>query len=329
MANVTFIIGNGLDISLKLNTTYRNFYSYVKKNNLHPENTIYKAIQKENPTHWADFELGLGRFTQKIEDINENERENWSQTLNDELDEIKIDLKRYIKEQNSFADDHIPRILFDHNTFYQGLAAGQISKIQQLVPRHKQTAMRFITLNYTDVLEKLFPNAGRAVLGPKYSIVDKIHHIHGSIDRQISLGVNDESQISSYITDDEKKFLIKPELIRQMNDGRLETLSNYIKASNVIVLFGVSLGATDKYIWGQVARWLNIHPENMLIIHHYESGLSVNDLTERQALLLYDRVKNKFLDHSDIDDSIKSALKLKIYVIPNTKSLFSISKTDN
>jgi Bacteriophage abortive infection AbiH len=326
MANVTFIIGNGLDISLKLNTTYKNFYSYVKRNKLHPNNSIYKAIQKENPIHWADFELGLGRFTKKIEEVTETEREAWSLTLNDELDEIKIDLKQYIQEQNSIADDHIPKINFNYDSFLQGLAAGQISKIRRFMPPNKQTAMRFITLNYTDVLEKLFPNAGRAVLGQKYVIVDKIHHVHGSIDRQISLGVNDDTQISSYIIDDEKKFLIKPELIRQMNDGRLETLANYINVSNIIVLFGVSLGATDKYIWSQVAHWLNSHPDNMLVIHHYESGLDVSDLTERQALLLDDRVKNKFLDQSDMDEDVKNALKLKIYVVPNTKSLFSISR---
>jgi hypothetical protein len=326
VSNVTFIIGNGLDISLKLNTTYRNFYSYVKKNNLHPNNNIYKAIHKENPNHWADFELGLGRYTKRIEDVPETERESWSLRLNDELDEIKIDLKNYIQEQNSYADDHIPKIQFDHDSFLQGLAAGQVSKIRQFMPRNKQTAIRIITLNYTDVLEKLFPNAGRAVLGPKYAVIDKIHHVHGSIEGQISLGVNDETQISSYIVDDEKKFLIKPELIHQMNDGRLETLAKYINLSNIIVLFGLSLGATDKYIWSQVAQWLNSHPNNILVIHHYESGLKVSELTERQALLLDDRVKNKFLDHSDIDESIKSSLKLKIYIVPNTKSLFSISK---
>lgn len=189
--------------------------------------------------------------------------------------------------------------------------------------------MRFITLNYTDVIEKIFPNAGLTAAGRQYAVVDRIHHVHGSITRKISLGVNDESQISSYITDDEKKFLIKPDLIRLMNDGRLETLSRYINVSDVIVLFGVSLGSTDKYIWNQVANWLYQKNDRMLIVHHYEKGLNVSDLTERQTLLLDDRVKNKFLDHSNVDDAVIDTLKSKIYVIPNTKSLFAIKSSTN
>lgn len=326
-SNVTFVVGNGLDLSLKLGTSYRNFYEYVKKNKLHPDNSIYKAIAKEDPEHWADFELGLGRFTNKIEDVTEKERAKWSQTLNDELDEIKKDLKRYIREQNSLADNHIPNIRFDRHSFYIGLETGQISNIQQRLQSNSTTAMRFITLNYTDVLEKFFPKVGHARTGQNYYLADKIHHIHGSIDRKISLGVNDESQISSYIDAREKHFLIKPELIHRMYDRRLEILAQYIAVSDVMVLFGVSLGATDKYIWNKVTRWLGSSPNKLLIIHHYERGLDVSDLTERESLQLSDRVKNKLLDYSDINDEARNVAKSKIYVVPNTSALFSISKS--
>ncbi len=322
--NVTFIVGNGLDLSLRLNTSYRNFYEYVKKNKLHEANSIYRAIEKEDPEHWADFELGLGRFTNKIEDVTEKERALWSQTLNDELDEIKKDLKRYIREQNILADDSIPNIIFERESFYQGLEIGQVANTTRAINFPDQTNMRFITLNYTNVLEKLFPNIGRAVAGRNYVISDRIHHVHGSIDTKISLGVNDDSQISSYIDADEKKYLIKPELIRQMNDGRLETLERYIDLCDVLVLFGVSLGATDKYIWIKAAQWLNSGHNRLLIIHHFEKGLDVSELTEREALQLEDRVKNKFLNYSNFSEEVVDTLKTKIYVIANTKELFSI-----
>src|SRR6185503_17446565 len=103
MSKITFIVGNGLDLSLKLNTSYKAFYEYVKKHKLHPNNSIYKAIEKESPEWWADFELGLGRFTNTIEAVTEKEKIKWSQTLNDELDEIKRDLKSYVREQNKLA----------------------------------------------------------------------------------------------------------------------------------------------------------------------------------------------------------------------------------
>jgi hypothetical protein len=326
MANITCIIGNGLDISLELNTTYKAFYGYVKKNKLHPNNSIYAAIEKQEPELWADFELGLGRFTNTIESVTEKERVKWSQTLNTELDEIKRDLKLYIQAQNERADEHIPNIKFTKRSLYSGLETGQESNIIQHIADGSQTVIRFVTLNYTNVLEKLFPHPGRTVAGQDYIVDSPIHHIHGSISRKISLGVNDETQLSSYIDTDEKNFLIKPELIRLMNDGRIEKLTELINVSDVTVLFGVSLGATDKYIWNKVIDWLNNYPKKLLIIHHYEHGLDVSDLTERESLLLSDRVKNKFLSYATLDDEDKVDLKSKIYVIPNTTDLFSIKK---
>jgi hypothetical protein len=325
MANITCIIGNGLDVSLKLDTTYKAFYNYVKKNKLHPSNSIYAAIAKEEPELWADFELGLGRFTNTIESVTEKERVQWSQTLNKELDEIKKDLKQYVQAQNERADEHIPNIKFTRRSLYSGLEIGQENNVSQHISDGRQTAIRFVTLNYTNVLEKLFPNVGRAVAGQDYSVVSPVHHIHGSINRKISLGVNDETQLSSYIDTDEKNYLIKPELIRLMNDGRIEKLTELINVSDVTVLFGVSLGATDKYIWEKVINWLSSYQDKLLIIHHYERGLDVTDLTERESLLLSDRVKNKFLSHATLDDYEKTDLKSKIYVIPNTIDLFAIS----
>jgi hypothetical protein len=194
--------------------------------------------------------------------------------------------------------------------------------VERYFARNTQTALRFITLNYTKVLENIFSNRDRQILGQNYFVVNHIHHIHGSVDRKISLGVNDESQISSYVDTNEKNFLIKPRLIERMNDRRIEILQDYITLSNIAVLFGLSIGATDKYIWEKIIDWL-CKGDKLLIIHHYEEGLIVDDLTERESLQLEDRVKNKFLDYSGLDNDTKNSLKNKIYVIPNSTVLFS------
>lgn len=318
---ITVIVGNGLDISLGLSTTYRSFYNYVKKHKLHPQNSIYKNIAKSNPEWWADFELGLGRFTNDIELVTEKERKVWSQTLNDELDEIKKDLKMYMKEQNDLADDEIKNIEFFPGTLYDGLEEGQVANVRRFFVQ-LPTEIRFITLNYTSVLETIFPTIGREITDYRYIIPNRVHHIHGSTVRKISLGVNDESQISSYVDIKEKDFLIKPRVIELMNDRRIDILNSYINGSNLIVLYGLSLGATDKYIWEKVIEWLK-RGDGLLIIHHYEKDLTVDDLTEREALKLEDRVKNKLLNYSSLDESQKDILKRKIYVIPNSQVLFS------
>lgn len=325
MSNVTIIVGNGLDISLGLKTSYGDFYSYVKNNKLHPSNSIYKEIANEKPEWWADFELGLGRFTNTIEQVTEKERKKWSQTLNEELDEIKKDLKQYIREQNNLADDYISDIYFSISSLYSGLEDGQVSNIERRLSINKPVAIRFVTLNYTNILEKIFPRTGR-MFGNDYWIPQPIHHVHGSISRKISLGVNDDSQISSYVDSSEKDFLIKPRLIQLRNDQRIETLKQYVNDAEIMVLFGLSIGATDKYIWSIIIDWLTIG-DRILIIHSYEAGLDVDDLTEREALKQEDRVKNKFLSYSGLNEESTDTLKNKIYVIPNSTALFSRKKT--
>lgn len=64
--NVTFIVGNGLDISLGMATKYTDFYTHMQEKNKHTKNQIYQAIT-EDPETWAQFEFALGEHTQVIE----------------------------------------------------------------------------------------------------------------------------------------------------------------------------------------------------------------------------------------------------------------------
>lgn len=328
MANLTFIIGNGLDLSLKMETSYRSFYEYVRLKKLHPNNNIYKHINVEEVNWWVDFELGLGKYTNKIELVPENERDEWSEKLNDELNEVNKDLKQYINDQNKKVAKKTDGIKFTVQSCYEELVSGQRVKVQSALGGSKFIDIRFITLNYTDVLEQIFADTERPSTSRNFYTPQEPHHLHGSVHRTISLGVNDESQLSSYIADEEKKYLIKPQLIEEMNDGRLETFNQYVDIANVIVLFGVSLGASDTYIWEKVAAWLSASNSNILVIHHHEKGLDLSDMTDRDYLRMYDRVKNKFLDNANITSPLREILKKKIFVVPNSTELFKPEITE-
>jgi len=328
MPNLTLIIGNGLDLSLGLETSYGSFYEYVKSKKLHPNNKIYNVINEDEIHWWVDFELGLGRYTNKIELIPENERNDWSEDLNDQLNEVNKDLKLYIKDQNKKVAGKVEGINFTVESAYSGLVSGQYAKVQNVLGVSGYIEVKSITLNYTDALEQIFKDTKRPSTSRNFYTPQEPHHLHGSVHRTISLGVNDESQLSSYVADDEKKYLIKPKLIEEMNDGRLEAFNQYIDSANVIVLFGVSLGETDTYIWEKVAEWLSANNYHILIIHHHENGLDLSDMTDRDYLRMYDRVKNKFLDNANTVTSLREVLKKKIYVIPNTSELFQASNVD-
>ncbi|EMA4239845.1 hypothetical protein U3B20_002871, partial [Listeria monocytogenes] len=62
---ITYLIGNGFDISMGLNTSYSNFYDFIKENKTQEEieaNCLYRNINK-NIDLWRDFEVSMGLYT--------------------------------------------------------------------------------------------------------------------------------------------------------------------------------------------------------------------------------------------------------------------------
>ena len=80
---ITFLIGNGFDINIGLNTRYSDFYKFFLKN-ANESNMIRNWIEKEEYL-WSDLEFYLG---QKINVVNET-------TLN-QFYEDKIELERLL-----------------------------------------------------------------------------------------------------------------------------------------------------------------------------------------------------------------------------------------
>src|SRR5665213_2891986 len=187
MSNVTFIIGNGLDLSLGLKTAYRDFYEYVKSRGLHPENRIYKAIQ-ESPETWADFELALGQYTHYIDKLPEKDRKKESMDFHEELELLREDLAEYLDKQEKSVENMPNKPIFTGTAYFEELPIGQTNRIQSYVSR-LPTNIEFVTLNYTDVLEKILPDS-RALLAQQSIKVGVPHHIHGNLLENLTLGVS-------------------------------------------------------------------------------------------------------------------------------------------
>ena len=76
--NITYIIGNGFDLTLGLPTSYKHFYRYYK--GLDPTkdskliHELKDDIRQYEEKNWSDLEAGLGKFTthiNKFEDFEE------------------------------------------------------------------------------------------------------------------------------------------------------------------------------------------------------------------------------------------------------------------
>lgn len=63
--DITFLIGNGFDINIGLNTRYKNFYDFycLQKSSLKDLANLKKEIR-----NWSDLEVELGKYLGKIND---------------------------------------------------------------------------------------------------------------------------------------------------------------------------------------------------------------------------------------------------------------------
>ena len=86
------------------------------------------------------------------------------------------------------------------------------------------------------------------------------------------LGVNDESQISEIdifenYEPEYKESLIKP-LTNEMNGANMdESCKKLIEESNLIYVYGMSLGKTDMLWWRRIIDWLINHQNAHIIIY--------------------------------------------------------------
>lgn len=323
MSNVTFIIGNGLDLSLGFKTSYRDFYDYIEKNNLHPKNKIYKAIV-EAPKTWADFEIALGQYTRYIDNLPEEDKKNESIKFHEELEELREDLYKYLSKQQKSGENMLNIPTFTETSYFEELPIGQANIIRDSVSQ-EPLRFHFITLNYTEILEKVLTDI--RIRLSRNILFSRPHHIHGTLLENLTLGVSEESQLSDTMSGTEKDDLIKPKLIYSMNDGRMRTLQITIDNSDVIVLFGTSIGETDKYIWELVNNWLTRYTNKYVIVHKHDKAYSDSiRRSSRKQKQFNSSVQDKILRYSGLDGDASTKLRNHIFIMHNTKKLFSINQ---
>lgn len=173
------IIGNGFDISHKLNTRFSNFKDYILKEYSDGERWVdlfefYSNID----SYWSDFEKALSELDETI--VLENNREyllsynaeNWS-------DDYHHCFQRAIKEEMDWLSD-IPQKLKNWILSIDTSVA---------IPKHRIMDLfveeyRVLSFNYTDTLERVYGV-------PKHCV----NHIHGfaSTDEQLIIGHHNKS----------------------------------------------------------------------------------------------------------------------------------------
>ena len=278
--NITYIIGNGFDVNLGLKTRYQDFYDYYQ-NQPSPSEEVkqLKANIDRNKENWSDLELALGKYTTNFKDSNSA-----IETMEDLCDHLTKYLKQQsllIPQSNEKIKEEMLRCLANPNEFFLPADKGRIESYysNRLSPHGKIT---ILSLNYTPSIERLLDykdnqpisiDSNDSWLGYGAE-VHRILHPHHTLDDTILVGLNDDSQIvNQTLLGDEtfKEYFIKPACNEMLSSGIETQCSDVINNSDLFVIFGSSLGATDKLWWQKIAnRMVNSNSLLLLFIYNRE-----------------------------------------------------------
>ena len=183
--NITFFIGNGLDMNLGLKTGYRDFLAaYVKDGQ---SNELKEAINRDIDT-WADLERELGIYAGDIDkekvDTFFSEKEELESALIQYLKEVAT--RKLIVDQSNISEfrDRVTR-------FVQYLPAQEQDHYKSVVSKIRETINYvFIDFNYTEYIDQLYSEAVKLHpfgmhAGASVNYQDVIRmplHIHGNLD---------------------------------------------------------------------------------------------------------------------------------------------------
>lgn len=325
--NVTYIIGNGFDLNIGLQTKYEDFYHYYLDIKTKEEDVLYlkkdltEDIVNGTTTNWSNLEKRLGEYTERVK--TPDKMISIFEDIADNLQDYIAKQVEYIPNTNETIISSLLNDIGAPEQHFKRIDRGNIEHFYYLF--NSSPIVNIITLNYTPTLEKLLGYDENKPIAFPHNFFNnqsvtfrRICHIHHTLEDNILLGVNDETQIENeaFRTDQRlKEYMIKPETNKMLKDGIDEDCTNLINNTNVFVLFGVSMGETDRKWWELIAEHtINVNNSIILICEFNSKLKGGRDLGANERY-----VKSKFISQTqtNIPKEQEENLKSKIYVSIN------------
>lgn len=326
--NITFLIGNGFDLNMGLQTLYSDFLKEYKKIDTKSKNlNSFRQNISENETEWASAEIALGKYTANF---GKGEAAAFSECHVDFCEQ----LAKYLTHQMNRIDynaveKNIINSISHLNQLTKPFPTQESEQIKQIY-RNRQSEniiFNFICFNYTDTLSKFLniikklPNEiGSHTWGSqlfKHTVGD-IYYVHGTVEKEMILGVNDDTQIAKNdIFDCEDGEIYKQLFIKQRaNTSYLENrdtkVAQLIQKSHIIYIYGMSIGETDKLWWERICTWLNSSVDRHLIIHKHT--MPEKSVVPVKYQLEENKTKKDFANKSSLHEQARKSIQSRIHV---------------
>lgn len=259
--NITYIIGNGFDLNLGFPTDYSHFYDYycsVPSSSKNIE-SLKEDIKQYKNNDWVDLELGLGKYTSKVP--NSNVFQEAYLDLNCQLSRYMTAVNELIKTNmsDSLKEKIINDLRFPESSLPDELEE-TINQYRRSVIRssgNSSTIINILSFNYTHTIEYLELNK-TIDFKNEYTTFKNgyLKHIHRAIgDNGVWLGVDNDLQIQNEPFRNDRlirQLLIKPYDITSSGSGLMNQATAIIESSDLICVFGSSMGFTDLTWWRMI-----------------------------------------------------------------------------
>lgn len=275
--NITFILGNGFDLSLHMKTSYSHIYSgYVDTPSASKVIVDFKTeLGYRKPfDKWSDFEMGMAEYAQSL-------------SSEEELIECVRDFKQYMVEHLRREDEQLQDLIRDDvyatqfvkeldrsfEKFYDSFSPNVRAEFEKVLGKSKTLSnYDVITFNYTKSLERLYI----AKFMQQKVLMKLPLHIHGDLENGVVLGVDNVGQIknTSYnLTKKGCRAFVKTIFNEQYDKSRVVTAKQMIEKSSVICTYGFSLGESDRVWVDLLIEWLRKDPNHHLVVYKYDTNI--------------------------------------------------------
>lgn len=200
---VTFLLGNGFDLSCGMKTRYTDFYpQYIAQASASPvienfKQNIDEEVQRsaigaaQEWYMWSDFEQGLGTYARQL--TSENELIDCVRDFRRELGKYLVKEQFLLKEklENSRTQSKIFHEIYESITeFYKkGFNQGVIDTFDEKIKDSNGLSVDFISFNYTTVLDQWLL---LGMLSNGIQVLNQeVNHIHGAIPFLIAPATNE------------------------------------------------------------------------------------------------------------------------------------------
>ena len=321
---ITFLIGNGFDLNLNLKTSYDNFieeYRVVQEDD--KDIRFFKKHINKNLTLWSQAEVALGKYTEKF-CTNASEMEIFLKCHKDFCEKLADYLQEEVGRFLGYIRDIDIEMHFGNalSKVTEGIHKSEDKFLSKIISRNRdQDIYHFINYNYTDTLKKFFEVTKT---NPQYrKKMGKLIHIHGDTYSNMLFGVNDESQIVNELLfseckEDHLAQVIKPKNNELFRGEILQEAVSTLRESDVIYLYGTSMGITD-LVWWKYLYNLLLQKETLHVIVYCHNAPEERRINAEYYRFLRER-KEEFLKYCEFEQHIKERLMKRIHI--TTENIF-------